>query len=75
MPRINRLPGLDGKVMAEKEGSPRREDSDYNIEMRIKGLEIMVRKLEEKLKTLVDKIKVVQRVTRDRNGRETIIVK
>tara|TARA_Y100001938_G_scaffold146269_1_gene224817 strand:+ start:282 stop:509 length:228 start_codon:yes stop_codon:yes gene_type:complete len=75
MPRALRLPGQDGKKMAELEGSNRRESANYNPEMRIKELEIQIRDLQAKYRALENKIKTVQKVTRNQSGQEIIIVK
>ena len=61
--------------VAKLKGSNRsgRRDTDENS--RIRALEGTVIKLVKRIAALENKIKVMVKVTRDRNGKETIIVK
>tara|TARA_R100001082_G_C4366050_1_gene161988 strand:+ start:1802 stop:2035 length:234 start_codon:yes stop_codon:yes gene_type:complete len=61
--------------VAKLKGSNRsgRRDTDENS--RVRALESTVVKLVKRIATLENKIKVMVKVTRDRNGKETIIVK
>ena len=42
---------------------------------RIRGVEVLITKLVKRIAAIENKIKVMVKVTRDRNGKETIIVK
>lgn len=58
-----------------KRGSSKREDSNYDIEQRFSQLEREIASLRADIKEINDKIVIVQKVTRDKNGKETIVVK
>ena len=61
--------------VAKNRGSFKRESSQYEIEQRFTKLEKDIRRLTAEIKAINDKIVIVQKVTRDKNGKETIIVR
>ena len=63
------------KKVATERGSFKREDSNYDIEKRLTKIEQDLAQLRADIKSINDKIVIVQKVTRDRNGKETIVVK
>tara|TARA_R110002020_G_scaffold318317_1_gene533951 strand:+ start:27439 stop:27687 length:249 start_codon:yes stop_codon:yes gene_type:complete len=67
--------GIAQVSVAKDRGSFKRESSQYEIEKRFTKLETDIRKLAADIKAINDKIVIVQKVTRDKNGKETIIVK
>jgi len=58
-----------------KRGTSQTGKSDYDVSERIAKLEKTIHVLNKRIQALEGKIKVMKMVTRDRNGRETIIVK
>ena len=79
MPRVKNLNrraiGIAQTKVAKDRGSFKRESSDYSLEQRLTKIEADIRRLAADIKKINDKIVIVQKVTRDRNGKETIIVK
>lgn len=67
--------GIAQVQVAQKRGSYKRESSEYDMEKRFSKLEQDIARLSADIKKINDKIVVVQKVTRDKNGKETIIVK
>ena len=56
-------------------GSARSGRAEFSEDARMRRMEQTILRLNKKITAIENKIKIMVKVTRDRNGRETIIVK
>ena len=75
MPRSGLNPSQNAKNLVKNIGSMKTEDSDASIKGQLRAIQLKLVQLEKKIKDIDDKIHFVQKITRDRKGREIILVK
>ena len=75
MPRSSLSAARNAKLLHEKQGSSRTEDSDFSLKAALRTIQLKLVELEKKIKKVDDKIHFVQKVTKDRNGKQIIVVK
>ena len=75
MPRNTSSPSAKSKEVVKKIGSFRSEDSDASVKAQLRVIQLKLQELERKIKKVDDKIYFVQKVTKDRHGKQIIVVK